>query len=274
MKGGIAAFAAACAEVADHPGTLSLIITGDEEGPATYGTPAIMDWMAERSIKPGPDPDRRADVRGAARRYRQDRPAGLGQYVGDGAGRAGPCRLPAPRRQSDPRPRQGDRRARPRSISTTAAMPSSRPTSKSPRSRRRSRATNVIPGWARAQLNIRFNNLQRGADLVALVRRTAEAAAPGATVEAKNLRRGLPQPRPARSTPSSAPRSRRRPEQSPNSPPHGGTSDGRFLNALCPGGRFRPAQRHHAQARRGGGGRRHPRPRAYLRAGHSLSASA
>ena len=36
----------------DHPGTLSLIITGDEEGPATYGTPAIMDWMAERGIRP------------------------------------------------------------------------------------------------------------------------------------------------------------------------------------------------------------------------------
>src|SRR3954469_14653427 len=42
MKGGIAAFVAACAD-ADQPGTLSLIITGDEEGPATYGTPAIMD---------------------------------------------------------------------------------------------------------------------------------------------------------------------------------------------------------------------------------------
>jgi succinyl-diaminopimelate desuccinylase len=35
-----------------HRGTLSLIITGDEEGPATYGTPAIMEWMEERSIRP------------------------------------------------------------------------------------------------------------------------------------------------------------------------------------------------------------------------------
>ena len=48
MKGGIAAFVAACAEIADHPGTISLIITGDEEGPATYGTPKLMEWMAER----------------------------------------------------------------------------------------------------------------------------------------------------------------------------------------------------------------------------------
>ena len=52
MKGGIAAFVAACAEVAEHEGTLSLIITGDEEGPATYGTPKLMEWMAERGIRP------------------------------------------------------------------------------------------------------------------------------------------------------------------------------------------------------------------------------
>src|SRR5262245_12872396 len=45
MKGGIAAFVAACAEVRDHPGTLSLIITGDEEGPATYGTPRLIEYM-------------------------------------------------------------------------------------------------------------------------------------------------------------------------------------------------------------------------------------
>src|SRR5439155_135136 len=48
-----------------------------------------------------------------------------------------------------------------------------------------SKATNVIPGSARIQLNIRFNNLQRGEDLVALVRRTVEGAAPNATVDAK-----------------------------------------------------------------------------------------
>src|SRR5215217_5519204 len=52
MKGGIAAFVAACAMAEQRQGTLSLIITGDEEGPATYGTPALMDWMAARSIRP------------------------------------------------------------------------------------------------------------------------------------------------------------------------------------------------------------------------------
>jgi succinyl-diaminopimelate desuccinylase len=52
MKGGIASFVAAAGELASHPGTISLIITGDEEGPATCGTVALMDWMAEREIRP------------------------------------------------------------------------------------------------------------------------------------------------------------------------------------------------------------------------------
>ena len=31
---------------------MSLIITGDEEGPAVHGTRALMAWMAERDIRP------------------------------------------------------------------------------------------------------------------------------------------------------------------------------------------------------------------------------
>ncbi|MBW8840325.1 MAG: M20/M25/M40 family metallo-hydrolase [Sphingomonadales bacterium] len=50
MKGAIAAFAAAAARV-EGP-TLSLLITGDEEGPAIYGTRAILDRMAARGLRP------------------------------------------------------------------------------------------------------------------------------------------------------------------------------------------------------------------------------
>ncbi|MEM6621479.1 MAG: succinyl-diaminopimelate desuccinylase [Pseudomonadota bacterium] len=48
MKSGVAAFVAAAVRmVADSPpeGSISLLITGDEEGPATDGTVAILDWM-------------------------------------------------------------------------------------------------------------------------------------------------------------------------------------------------------------------------------------
>lgn len=45
MKGAIAAMVAAVAEVPQDSGTLSFIITGDEEGPAKYGTLALIDHM-------------------------------------------------------------------------------------------------------------------------------------------------------------------------------------------------------------------------------------
>ena len=52
MKGSIAAFVRALHQLPDELGTISLIITGDEEGPARFGTVAIMDYMAEREIVP------------------------------------------------------------------------------------------------------------------------------------------------------------------------------------------------------------------------------
>lgn len=52
MKGSIAAFVSAIHDLPKDLGTISLIITGDEEGPARFGTVALMDFMAERDIKP------------------------------------------------------------------------------------------------------------------------------------------------------------------------------------------------------------------------------
>jgi succinyl-diaminopimelate desuccinylase len=46
-------------------------------------------------------------------------------------------------------------------------------------------ATNIIPGSATAQLNIRFNNLHEGEALIERVRSIVAEAAPGATVEGK-----------------------------------------------------------------------------------------
>lgn len=53
MKGAIAAMVAAIADVPADAGTISFIITGDEEGPATYGTKAIINLIRERGD--GPD---------------------------------------------------------------------------------------------------------------------------------------------------------------------------------------------------------------------------
>src|SRR6476661_4082974 len=52
MKSAIAAYVAAISRIEQTNGTLSLLITGDEEGYATFGTPRIIDWLNERSISP------------------------------------------------------------------------------------------------------------------------------------------------------------------------------------------------------------------------------
>src|SRR3546814_17768485 len=52
MKGSIACFVAALARATELPGTISFIITGDEEGAAVHGTLALIDRMAERDITP------------------------------------------------------------------------------------------------------------------------------------------------------------------------------------------------------------------------------
>jgi succinyl-diaminopimelate desuccinylase len=53
MKGAVACFAAAAARFlarrgADFGGRISLLVTGDEEGPAIHGTRRVLDWMAAR----------------------------------------------------------------------------------------------------------------------------------------------------------------------------------------------------------------------------------
>src|SRR3546814_7140375 len=52
MKGSIAAFVAAAAATPADAGTISLIVTGDEEGPAIFGTRALMEHMVARGVKP------------------------------------------------------------------------------------------------------------------------------------------------------------------------------------------------------------------------------
>ena len=54
MKGGIAAFVGAVRQfVSRHPaGSISLIITGDEEGDAEFGTVKMVDWMRQHNHRP------------------------------------------------------------------------------------------------------------------------------------------------------------------------------------------------------------------------------
>ena len=232
MKGGIAAFVAACAEVADHPGTLSLIITGDEEGFATYGTPRLIEWMAASDIRPDMiligEPTSEARLGDTAKIGRR---GSVNMWI-DVPGIQG--HVAYPRRGDNPVPKlarviaalealhldDGNDAFQPSNLEITAVETSSK-------------ATNVIPAAARAQLNIRFNNLHHGEDLVALVRRTAEQAAPGATVEARISGEAfLTPPGPLYDIVGAAIEAET--GVAPELSTHGGTSDGRFLIKLCP----------------------------------------
>ena len=232
MKGGIAAFVAAIAEAGGQRGTLSLLITGDEEGPAVHGTRAIMAWMAERGIRP--DMILIGEPTSEAR---------LGDTVK--IGRRGSVNMwitipgvqghvAYPHRADNPVPKMakvvqaleaihlddGSDAFQPSNLEVTAVETDTR-------------ATNLIPGSARIQLNIRFNNRHRGEDLVALVRRTAEAEAPGASVEAMISGEAfLTPPGPLYELVTRAILDETGVE--PALSTGGGTSDGRFLIELCP----------------------------------------
>ena len=232
MKSAIAAYVAAVSRIEAGAGTLSLLITGDEEGYATWGTPRIIDWLNERSIRPDmiligepTSVDRLGDTVKIGRR------GSVNMWI-EVPGVQG--HVAYPHRTKNPIPPlarvigaldalhldDGNDVFPPSNLEFTAV---STPTS----------ASNVIPGSATAQLNIRFNNLQRGAELVKLVEEIAKREAPGATVRARISGEAfLTPPGPLYDVVVEAieEETGAKPELSTS----GGTSDGRFLIQLCP----------------------------------------
>ena len=232
MKSAIAAFVAAVSRVAQNSGTISLLITGDEEGYATYGTPRIIEWLKEWSIRPDmiligePTSDERlGDTVKIGRR------GSVNMWI-DVPGTQG--HVAYPHRADNPIPKLGRVLAALDAVhlddGTDAFPPSnleftavSTPT----------QASNVIPATATAQLNIRFNNLQRGADLVRMVEEIAEREAPGSTVRARISGEAFLTP-PGQLYDVIVAAIVEETGVAPELSTSGGTSDGRFLIALCP----------------------------------------
>ena len=232
MKGAIGAFVAAAAEVRDHPGTLSLIITGDEEGPAVHGTVAIMDWMAARGIKPDmilvgePTSEKRlGDTVKIGRRGSVnmwiDVPGTQGHvaypHLADNPiAKLAPLLAALDAMTLD----DGNEWFQASNLEITELAAGNQ-------------ACNVIPGSARVRLNIRFNDLQRGSDLVERVRRIVEATVPGATLEAKISGEAfLTEPGRLSAIVSEAIETET--GITPTLSTSGGTSDARFLSRLAP----------------------------------------
>jgi succinyl-diaminopimelate desuccinylase len=232
MKSAIAAYVAAVSRLETDRGTLSLLITGDEEGYATYGTPRIIDWLNEKQIRPDmiligepTSVDRLGDTVKIGRR------GSVNMWI-EAPGVQG--HVAYPHRSTNPIPPlakviaaldalhldDGTDQFPPSNLEFTAI---STPTS----------ASNVIPGSATAQLNIRFNNLQRGADLVKMVEEIAEREAPGSSVRARISGEAfLTPPGPLYDVVVAA--IEEETGKAPELSTSGGTSDGRFLIQLCP----------------------------------------
>jgi len=232
MKSAIAAYVAAISRLETGKGTLSLLITGDEEGYATYGTPRIIDWLNEHQIRPDmiligepTSVDRLGDTVKIGRR------GSVNMWI-EVPGVQG--HVAYPHRATNPVPPlariitalnslhldDGTDQFPPSNLEFTAI---STPTN----------ASNVIPGSATAQLNIRFNNLQRGADLVGLVEEIAEREAAGSKVTARISGEAFLTP-PGQLFDVVVDAIEEETGEKPELSTSGGTSDGRFLIKLCP----------------------------------------
>ena len=170
MKGAIAAFVAAIPE-RHTTGSVSLLITGDEEGPATDGTTKVLDWMQANGHVPDfclvgepTNPSRLGEVIKIGRR-------GSLNAVITVHGTQG--HVAYPQKADNPVHRLlaalAALTAAPLDAGTEWFEPSTLQVTSidvgNP-------ATNVIPAAARARLNIRFNDRHTGAHLHAWLRAT------------------------------------------------------------------------------------------------------
>lgn len=239
MKGGIAAWVAAVSQVlaeSEPAGSLSFLITGDEEGPALHGTKRVVEALAAE----GEVID--ACVVGEPSSSQQ-----LGDMIK--VGRRGSLNtwftvqgkqghVAYPERAANPAPviarlmtRLNDHvlddgyEGFPPSNLEITTIDIGNP------------ATNIIPARATARLNIRFNPAHTGDSLIDWLNREAGAvqAETGLQITLEHLCSGeafLTQPGDFVSAVQDAVEAElgRRPEASTT----GGTSDARFIRALCP----------------------------------------
>ncbi|MEL7708707.1 succinyl-diaminopimelate desuccinylase [Citromicrobium bathyomarinum] len=164
MKGAIACMVAAVAEVPADAGTISFIITGDEEGPALHGTRALIDFMHANDHAPDlclvgepTSVNRLGDMMKIGRR------GSVNMWL-SAKGTQG--HVAYPHLADNPIPRlvaaMAELEALELDEGTDWFQPSNLETTDievgNP-------AHNVIPGEARARLSIRFNDLHSGASL-------------------------------------------------------------------------------------------------------------
>ena len=230
MKGSIAAFVAALHKIPTDAGTISLIITGDEEGPAIYGTRALIDHMQALGTIPDAclvgEPtsvNRLGDMMKIGRR------GSVNMWISV-AGTQG--HVAYPHLADNPIPKlvailseieaisldEGTDWFQPSNIEVTDLTVGNK-------------ATNVIPAKAEARLSIRFNDLQSGEALVARMQELVEKY--GGNLTAMISGEAFLTP-PGELSAAIAEAVEGVMGIKPEPSTTGGTSDARFLTKICP----------------------------------------
>ena len=239
MKGGIAAWVAAVSQIlaeGEVPGSLSFLITGDEEGPALHGTKRVVEaLMAEGEVIDACVVGEPSSQHALGDMIKIGRRGSLNTWItvhGKQGHVAYPDRAANPvpvlarlvARLADHRLDDGYEAFQPSNLELTTLDVGNT-------------ATNLIPAGARGRLNIRFNPNHTGESLMAWL--NAEAgraqAESGLRIELEHLHSGdafLTQTGPFVTAVQDAVEAStgRRPEASTT----GGTSDARFIRAMCP----------------------------------------
>lgn len=234
MKGALAAMVAAAeAHVArGAPGSLTFIVTGDEEGPAVFGTEPLLRWMEARGHLPDAcvvgEPTSAAVLGDTVKHGRR---GSLNAWI---TVRGVQGHVAYPHRADNPVTRLvaalGELKARTLDEGSADFDPSNLEVTDlgvgNP-------ATNLIPAEASARLNIRFNDRHRGADLGEWIERTVRAHAPDCDVRVRVSGEAfLTAPGPFTDLVRAAVREAT--GVTPELSTTGGTSDARFIRRLCP----------------------------------------
>lgn len=239
MKGGIAAFVAAVASLlAERPlrGSVSLLITGDEEGPALHGTKEVLPWMVEHGHRPDfcllgepTNPARMGEVIKIGRRGSLNAwitVEGVQGHVAYPHLADNPVhRLLAALAELTSRVLDdGNAHFAPSSLQVVSVDVGNT-------------ATNVIPASASALLNIRFNTEHRGEDLVRWIGECVARHAPAAHVKASISGEAFLTV-PDRAVEALCEVIAHHTGNRPRLDTGGGTSDARFIASYCPVAEF------------------------------------
>jgi succinyl-diaminopimelate desuccinylase len=235
MKGGIACFVAAVARLladGEPPFSISLLITGDEEGRAVDGTVKVLEWLTAQGetidfclVGEPTNPRHLGEMikigrRGSLNaRLRVTGTQGHSAYP-DLADNPIPRLIEILRRLTEAPLDDGTDHFQPSTLALTTVDVGNA-------------ATNVIPAEARAGFNIRFNDLHSGASLTRWIERLAAEAggAVGVTVEVSGEAFLTP---PGLLSERLTAAIKAETGLTPELSTSGGTSDARFIRSVCP----------------------------------------